>query len=148
LMSDKTLGTQVDEDSVFYERFEDFEKESGYVNRSAAIRALMRDGLDQFEEEQDREKPNRLAELQEHLDYMLRRSAEVWMWGLSFVVVALAVVTFNELHQAGMLSEAQVQGLRPALFIVVGVGMVGMTARFVTMGVGVAAAIVERGEAE
>lgn len=48
-----TIASQFDEDSELLERFEEFEKETGYGNRSKAVRACMRRGLNQFEDEQE-----------------------------------------------------------------------------------------------
>jgi hypothetical protein len=52
VVSRVTVGSQFDEDSELLERFEEFEEETGYGNRSKAVRAVIRRGLDQYDEEQ------------------------------------------------------------------------------------------------
>jgi Arc/MetJ-type ribon-helix-helix transcriptional regulator len=47
-----TIASQFDDDSELLERFEEFEEETGYGNRSKAVRAAIRRGLDQYDEEQ------------------------------------------------------------------------------------------------
>lgn len=50
----KTLASKVDDESELFERFERFEDETGYGNRSKALRAALRRGLDAYEaEDQD-----------------------------------------------------------------------------------------------
>ena len=51
-VSKVTVGSQFDEDSELLERFEEFEEETGYGNRSKAVRAVIRRGLDQYDDEQ------------------------------------------------------------------------------------------------
>ena len=51
-MGKTTIASKIDEESELLERFEDFEEETGYGNRSKALRAAIRRGLDQYEEEQ------------------------------------------------------------------------------------------------
>jgi hypothetical protein len=51
-VSEKTyITSQVDEDSELYQRFEDFVEEKGHSNQSAAVRDLVRTGLDVHEGE-------------------------------------------------------------------------------------------------
>lgn len=51
-MGTTTIASKIDEDSELLERFEEFEEETGYSNRSKALRAVIRRGLDQYDEEQ------------------------------------------------------------------------------------------------
>lgn len=51
--SKTTLASKVDEDSQLLQRFEEFEEETGYGNRSKALRAALRRGLDDYEAEKE-----------------------------------------------------------------------------------------------
>ena len=42
-----TLATKIGEESELYKQFEQFEEETGYRNRSKALRAALRRGLDE-----------------------------------------------------------------------------------------------------
>ena len=47
-----TIAAQVSHDSQLHERFEEYEEDRRFETRSEAVRALLRAGLDQYEEEQ------------------------------------------------------------------------------------------------
>jgi len=48
-MGRTNIATQVEDESELLERFEEFEEETGYGNRSKAVRAALRRGLDEYE---------------------------------------------------------------------------------------------------
>jgi hypothetical protein len=52
-MGRTNIATQVEDESELLERFEEFEEATGYGNRSKAVRAALRRGLDEFENEGD-----------------------------------------------------------------------------------------------
>ena len=76
-MGRTNIATRIDEDSELLERFEEFEEATGYGNRSKALRAALRRGLDEFESEDD------------DAGYSL---VEEWLLNVAAVVAGIALV--------------------------------------------------------
>jgi hypothetical protein len=68
--------------------------------------------------------------------------AKAWVWGLTLVFVIVTIFVFNELALAGIIEQAVVEGLRPPLTIISGVGLFGMATYFSAIGLAVVGKLV------
>jgi Arc/MetJ-type ribon-helix-helix transcriptional regulator len=80
-----TIAAQVSHDSQLHERFEEYEEDRRFETRSEAVRALLRAGLDQYEEEQEQHRED--ARTSTGVEEWLQERARSW---LGFGVLSLA----------------------------------------------------------
>lgn len=72
-----TISAQVRKDSPLYERWEEYQEEQKYESRSEAVRALLRTGLDKYEEEQQEHRED--ARTSTGVEEWLQERARSWL---------------------------------------------------------------------
>lgn len=72
-----TIAAQVSHDSELHERFEEYEEDRRFETRSEAVRALLRAGLDQYEEEQQEHRED--ARTSTGVEEWLQERARSWL---------------------------------------------------------------------
>lgn len=83
-----TISAQVRKDSPLYERWEEYQEEQKFESRSEAVRALLRTGLDKYEEEQEDHRED--ARTSTGMEEWLQERARSW---LGFGVLSTAGFT-------------------------------------------------------
>ena len=72
-----TISAQVRKDSPLYERWEEYEEEQKFESRSEAVRALLRTGLDKYEEERQEHRED--ARTSTGVEEWLQERARSWL---------------------------------------------------------------------